>query len=160
MDLLTQMLLFIAFCYVSGLVLHSCFFKYKQTLILDVSMWKCGACASSPNNRIGKGVTKLLNQEGYMCCLGQFYPQLDKRVKHKRMLYMNEPKDLKLESYPLTRLGKFTVEDSNLSKSAIEINDYEYTTVQQKISLLKRLFAEYGYRIKVINMDKIQLPNV
>lgn len=42
--------------------------------VVDRSKWRCGGYALS--TQCGKGSTRLLNQEGFMCCLGHCALQL------------------------------------------------------------------------------------
>jgi hypothetical protein len=52
-----------------------------KILVLDESIWRCGDDAKDPNKSRGTGYTKLLNEEGYMCCLGQFSLQLSPELR-------------------------------------------------------------------------------
>jgi hypothetical protein len=43
-----------------------------KKLILDYSKWRCGMDGA---NSLGDGETALLNDKGFMCCLGMFGKQ-------------------------------------------------------------------------------------
>ena len=44
-----------------------------MNFIIDYSKWRCGG---NWENKLGEGETYMLNQEGFMCCLGQCQSQL------------------------------------------------------------------------------------
>ena len=137
-------------------------------LILDYNTWRCGGDSTitkyddSSNssfttiyntNKLGEGNTALLNDQGYMCCLGQFSPQLNSNVKMEYMEGLGEPHDLQLEIPLLTELFHYDeMSDTKLSTDAININDDYITTPEEKIVLLKELFAKVDCEIEVINL--------
>ena len=123
-----------------------------KTLILDYSKWRCGR---NGKNKLGKGETFLCNKSGYMCCLGQFSPQLNIKVKKEDLKFLAIPSDLSKEIPFLTSFYHFTHRDSDLSRQAININDDTKTTPEEKIKLLRELFKEYGLIIRVINRKKL-----
>lgn len=121
-------------------------------LTLDRSKWICG----SPNynfttlNCLGKGNVLLLNEEGYMCCLGQFALELGATMS--QIYGMGAPStvidfnnDLLIDNNNTNHL------DSTFSLKAININDDQRTTVEEKIELLTQLCNEYDIKLKVIN---------
>lgn len=125
--------------------------KVKK-LILDQSKWICGTPAENDNknNCLGSGETKLLNTEGFMCCLGQFAKQLNSKIDDNILLGKGKPASLKqyvrlLNEQYLNPANGYT--NTNLSDRAISINDNTDTTVKKKKSLLKDLFAKKGYKI-------------
>jgi hypothetical protein len=150
MTQLFQILMLIAFSYVSGLILQHYFFNYEKVLILDVSKWKCG---QSSENSLGEGPTKLMNSLGYMCCLGQFSLQIDKNINKEDLRLKNFPQYIGFKNKNI--LIDENGYDSNLTSSAISINDNTETTPKEKIVSLKKLFKKFGYKIEVINADKI-----
>jgi len=118
----------------------------KKTLTLDISKWRCGL---DSDNALGKGPTKLLNKEGYMCCLGQFALQLgysELSIKNQGM-----PSDIGTKSDK----DHLLVDERGLEFSikAAAINDDEFTTPKQKIRQLKELCEKYGYTLQVVNED-------
>lgn len=119
-----------------------------KELILDEATWRCGNCSGNSNNRRGEGPTRLLNDEGFMCCLGQFALQLDSLLKEDKLNRCSTPSSLNRAIDLLTRvLGNGMVMDSNLSKMAMSINDDSDTTIEQKVEKLSSLFEEFGYKI-------------
>jgi hypothetical protein len=122
-----------------------------KELILDKSKWICGSPLSQTvkeGNWNGDGVTELYNKLGFMCCLGQFSKQLNKEITDLFLLGKGNPAELGMHLPPLTDdIGH----PSLLTARAININDNIDTTVKEKIKLLKALFKEHGYTIKVIN---------
>lgn len=122
----------------------------KKTLILNYRKWRCGR--DGKGNSHGQGSTRLLNSCGYMCCLGQFSPQLNPEITRENLLEGFSPEDLDKTIPGLTT--KRGVINTYLSNQAIEINDDRHTTITEKIKSLKGLFKEHGYRIKVVNLPK------
>lgn len=135
-----------------------------KTLILDYSKWRCGGNFSgSEGASLGKGYTALLNSKGFMCCLGQFSPQLvegvDKKEFIKDMLGIPIPSRIKTKRI----IPKLTWQKSSgdlsltkLSVKAIEINDGMLSTVEEKISQLRKLLKENELKLRVINKPKIE----
>lgn len=120
-----------------------------KTLILDYSKWRCGEYSE---NKLGVGKTALLNDEGFMCCLGQFGLQLNPALTECDIKGEGEPGDLKCYITLLSQEndeGRYI--STNLSVEAIDINDKKETTPEVKIELLKKLFGEYDCEIEVIN---------
>lgn len=131
------------------------YYLYMKTLILDYSTWRCGYTSPYKENRLGEGETRLLNTEGYMCCLGQFTPQLEPTIKKEDILDKDVPSQLNKHIPDFTFLPPLGGYSSTLLvNSAITINDNHHTTVAEKIKSLKALFKKYGYTIRVINRPK------
>jgi hypothetical protein len=128
----------------------------KTKLILDYSKWRCGY---EGEHKLGEGQTLLLNEEGYMCCLGQFARQLNGKITNSVLLHKGEPGDIVVEipnlnlvrDYGSSDEADFQSENTSLSDNAIEINDEAGTTPEEKIGELKKLFGDYNYEIEVIN---------
>lgn len=124
--------------------------KNKNVLILDESTWRCGRDAEETENSRGKGPTALLNEQGYMCCLGQFSLQLAK-LKKEQLLMKSVPMYVDVYIPFLTRKSTFGIENNEfIVPPAIEINDNECTSVDEKVEKLKELFSKHGYEIKFI----------
>lgn len=150
MTLLFQILMLIAFSYVLGIILHELSHTYRGTLILDYSVWRCGLRGP---HQLGRGDTKLLNYENYMCCLGQISIQLNKNIPKKLLLDREYPHAVEEFHIPLLKKKNKNI-SSEFSMKAIIINDCKTTTPQEKIERLRGLFSQYGYALKVINMPK------
>lgn len=125
-----------------------------KTLILDYSKWRCGG--NRGENILGEGETSLHNIQDFECCLGQFALQLNSKLSVKDIMEVGIPSALSYEveglNYPIegsNNDGDF--EDTQLSESAMDINDNSYTTPEKKIEHLKELFRTKGYEINVIN---------
>lgn len=120
-----------------------------EKLVLDFSKWRSGHYSS---NQTGSGDTLLINANGFMCCLGQFAPQMDKNIKIQHLQGCTTPGATglvinKLSDAPDPGMTRST----ELSRRAVEINDDINTTPDEKITALKELFANNGYEIEVIN---------
>lgn len=117
----------------------------KTTFTIDRSKWRCGGDIEPR----GLGTTMMLNQEGFMCCLGQIGRQLG--CPDEEMLHCGEPWECG-EYFVLEDEwgcpedlwhGKFLYE-------AIKINDSEELTDIQRERSLERLAEQYGLRIDFI----------
>lgn len=120
----------------------------SKKFYLDWSKWRCGGGQDGPN-KLGEGPTKLLNRQGYQCCLGQCEEQVGLQ-RHEIIDHF----------YPWAtgKENMFAYKDKHnqlyltvISVRAATINDDSETTPEQKITLLQELFAKEGYTIEVIN---------
>ena len=122
-----------------------------KTLILDEKKWRCGEYSLNPENRRGKGRTRMKNYEGFECCLGQFSKQIDKTIKNKHLLGYSNPARISFErNKTITGLSvkrNGTFELTKLATEAMNINDDSCTSVEQKVKDLKRIFSKNGYKI-------------
>lgn len=123
--------------------------KEKIEVIIDRSKWKTGIC--------GLGATRLLNKEGFMCCLGF----ISKAVLRKRK--KNSTKSIKNKSTPAcvnvsipdlnmpsnNDLNKDIMINSPLSINAMCIND-NLDPIDIKEKELKKLFKNSIYKLKFI----------
>jgi hypothetical protein len=126
-----------------------------EKLVLDYSKWRCGGGVDNSYS-LGEGDTRLLNNEGYQCCLGQWCSQigmhnellgkLTPRSLHRHIPFLTENKSRRHidSSYP----------DSDLALIAMVINDNPLTTPLQKIEKLKNLLAEHEIQLEVINLPE------
>lgn len=121
-------------------------------LVLDYSKWRSGLRG---HNSVGLGFTKLKNEEGYMCCLGQWCQQLG--VPNEELENNSEPWSLKTT----VDISLFTQSDnwgglknSKLASSAIFINDELGTSPADKINKLTTLLASHNIELEVINIPK------
>lgn len=124
--------------------------------ILNVEKWRCGGFTGDAYTTLGKGETKLKNNEGYMCCLGQFISQIDPNLN---LTEMYEPCDLDILIEGLTQYfepGDSSVINTTFSAHAIEINDNPATSVRSKIKQLRKLCKEHGHTLKVKNLKLIK----
>jgi len=129
-----------------------------KELILDYKKWRCGG-DNDGINALGLGDTCLLNDEGFMCCLGQFSKQINEDLRNNNILGIGEPEDIAIHIHDLNFVDNDAeaenngYSNTNLTYLAININDNEDTTPQEKIVFLTNLFKEHDYEIKVINNE-------
>lgn len=113
--------------------------------VIDRSKWICGSpngieCTSLVKTANGKGNTRLLNSDGYMCCLGQIGEQLGcEKDKLLGRLYPSGIFELQ---------NTILIKDEQLSSDAMDINDDPYSTLEDKEQKLTQLFAEHGHKIE------------
>lgn len=118
-----------------------------KTLILDESKWRCGSDSKSLKIRRGRGETRLLNKEGYMCCLGQFSLQLNKNLRKEDIFHLFWTEDIEKKVPLLNKKCNSYICSTKLAEKAIMINDSVFTTVEEKVKKLRGLFKKEGYRI-------------
>ena len=123
-----------------------------KILVLNESIWRCGDDSKDPSKSRGTGYTKLLNEEGYMCCLGQFSLQLSPELKRADLLHRHFPQNLEIAVEDLTAKAYGELKDTELSKKAVAINDNSHSTISEKVKELTELFAKYEYKIIFISM--------
>lgn len=109
--------------------------------------WRCGREGARYHKR-GSGYTRLLNTEGYMCCLGQICLQLG--LKRPDILGVASPDSLSSNNKVKILNNKHGC-NSELASKAIEINDNMHTTVQEKEKKLKSLFSKFKHKIEFYN---------
>ena len=122
-----------------------------KKLTLDYNTWRSG---SGAEYAIGKGPTKMLNPDGYSCCLGQF--SLQAGVDRKCLLHAISPRTLKvIDNFIVTDL----INDNDLSLSklanmAMSSNDNYFKTANQRAEEIKELFEEYGFEVELVNFPE------
>lgn len=125
-----------------------------KTITIDYSTWRCGGYSESSENKHGKGLTCLRNGQGFMCCLGQASLQMHPNIKEDDILNTTVPNYC--AAIPLGPLIKELDSgrriNSDLTRSAMQINDNERTTVKEKIRLLTQIFLQHKFKLKFINV--------
>ena len=129
--------------------------EIKQTFTIDCNTWRCG---DDGKYKLGEGNTTLLNNEGFMCCLGQVALQLD--VHEADLLGVGEPEGVESDTiFGLLVTNEWDEDSENdikhntvLSSEAMGINDNGNTTIETKINDLKELFKADGYGLEFINI--------
>lgn len=123
---------------------------------LDYSKWRCGY--TTPDlckNQLGMGAVRMLNAEGYSCCIGQFSQQLG--IDKDSLIDKSSPADVRT---PINLFNKPSAtsgyNDTALTEDCIVINDDPKTTPQEKIALLSDRLAKEGISLKVINQPKLR----
>lgn len=126
-------------------------YRLPKELVLDYNLWVCGNFSKKE-----RGLSMLLNANGYMCCLGQFSKQTGCPIY--KLLSRVDLSEFPDEDVFIIGLSKKNKHDdlinSNLSTKAIEINDNCKTSIAEKVRLLKRLFSKYHYKIRLKNFPQ------
>lgn len=117
--------------------------------VIDRSGWRCGA--HGPYAR-GKGVTGLLNDSFYKCCLGFCAEQLG--IASEQLRGIGEPCDIEREPgeepdgvLVFTSDG-YGYHNTELTNSAISINDSDNLDDKEREQSLIALFAKHGHEIE------------
>lgn len=112
---------------------------------IDRSKWRCGDFWYDSH---GEGSTYLLNDSGYMCCLGMVSEQLG-FSKHD-MLNLATPSKLRKENI-LSEQDEFEYYHSTrLSEEAMRINDSQISREDREEKLVE-VFKRYGHELVFIN---------
>lgn len=121
-----------------------------KKLTLDYSKWRCG---EDGDNALGTGKTKLLNEDGFMCCLGIWSLQLG--APEGDLLQKDDPSELKMLIPLFAEDGRLKFRGcrwtTHLSTECMSINDDKDTTPEEKIEQLGELLREEGIELEVIN---------
>lgn len=103
--------------------------KKKDYLIIDRSKWRTATS--------GRGDTMLLNDEGYMCCLGFRCHQMG--IPEEDLLDISHPEDV--FDWNIPDLVKKRGGDTAFTTSAININDDKCLTSKEREQELIEHFA-------------------
>ena len=132
--------------------------------VLQLSKWACGYFQQQydPNldlNQVyglgGTLDTLMLNEEGYMCCLGQFAKQagvcdeyLLGAIGPSVVAQKLDKNQLRADYDPnfVNEFGKQT----QLTKMLMTINDNSDSSVNEKIDQIRNQLKKYGHSLKVI----------
>lgn len=136
--------------------------------VIDRSKWRCGDVGE---HWVGLGDTRMLNVEGYMCCLGQVARQLgvpdEDLINHGESCDCGQWHSVKVEyddgdwctdyvrkdtpeMLAMDEVMHKKVREGVLEYYAIKINDNQNTTPEEKEAALKDLFAEAGHEIEFV----------
>jgi hypothetical protein len=118
----------------------------KIKVTIDRAKWRTGG---SSRYSTGAGCTLLENDCGYMCCLGFCIKALDATYQ---TLGYSQPSDLQVLLPGLTQLYDEypEVEDTSLTKAAVEINDSGYAAASTKERQLLELFEDSIYELEFV----------
>ena len=129
----------------------------KKSFTIDRSPWRCGGDASWETDAIrGAGLTMMLNDEGFKCCLGHIASQCG--FSDEQLLSLAEPYEVvepnsELSTGFLTKInskdGGF-VENTKLAEDAMGINDDCKLSDEQRESKLAKLFQKAGYSLSFV----------
>ena len=123
--------------------------------ILDVAKWRCGGDFDEPNH-LGEGPTYMLNDEGYMCCLGQFAKQAG--VEDIELTERGTPGAVSRglgKVYDPLFIDKHYTNQAIVEK-LIHVNDDPLIYPTQKIQMIRELLEEEGHTLKVVNEDILE----
>ncbi len=130
-----------------------------KKLTLDYNKWICGGplCNSPLSNKrkencLGSGYTRLLNMQGYMCCLGQFLSQCN--IPNNILLNRSAPSDINKIVEPFNEKSGYSIRDSDFSLECMIINDNQRTTISEKTNLLKKICQEYQIELELVNFPQ------
>lgn len=122
--------------------------QYTDTLVIDRSKWRSG---HDSENKTGKGQTKLVNTQGYMCCLGFRCNQMGvPKNQLKGLSYPFELYEWELPGITNSDFGSQT----DFTRKAISINDNPVLTRRERERAIREHFASDG--IKVVFKGKYQ----
>ena len=107
--------------------------------VVDRSKWRCG---SNAGDRHGKGDTRLLNSEGYQCCLGFVCEQLG--VPRGELLNIPTPEFL--DHYTIV---KQVLIDTWIDEISIITND-GFGSREERERLLSEQFANGGHELEFV----------
>lgn len=124
------------------------------TIVIDREKW------ARKTEGLDKGPSRLLNDQGNMCCLGFAMKQCG--CSNKKLLGISKP-DQVINSYrrktiannPLVAALTLAVgpgyRNSVLTGRLVAINDNQHTTDAEKELVITRLFKEDGFNVEFIN---------
>lgn len=121
-----------------------------KVLRIDRAKWRTG---SESKNTTGKGDTQLLNDKGYMCCLGFYCNQTG--IPKTKLLDVPTPDGISIVGATLDvpLLTENGVETKTCSK-AMSINDKGNIAAQKREDMLKELFKDVGVKVVITGKYK------
>lgn len=130
--------------------------------IIERSTWRCGGFGLKGVTQHGNQYTKLLDKEGFRCCLGSVCSQLG--VPDEMLLDIAYPRQVQLDSYKhvLSILREELPSHANnsiLAQEAIDIND-SYLSFSVREEKLIALFAEYGHELEFVGVFTHDKPDI
>ena len=131
-----------------------------KQLIIDRSKWRTG---NDGEHQTGEGDTRLINKQGYMCCLG-FYMRDLANIDENVLLneatpahaahvgiakdFYNQNEDVKLL---VTNIGDNDYFDTDFCGNAMKTNDNPGITSDEREGCVKALFLNEGVEVSFIN---------
>lgn len=119
-----------------------------MNLTIDRSTWRCG---SDGIHRRGHGITRLRNEQGFMCCLGHVASQCG--VSFGDLFNFGEPYEMRFNDCldgVLVDCDLGRTRNSALSKDAIAINDNDDIDDQSRETQLTELFSAHGHELTFV----------
>jgi hypothetical protein len=123
-----------------------------REFVIDRSKWRSG---EKGKYAIGKGATRMKNEEGYMCCLGQICNHLHpdrgmtKFADPEEFYNIYNSMEYKEDNFLVYNEGYDNL-NTTLSNKAMYINDNPEYNIKERESKLKELFAEHNIKLKFI----------
>ena len=119
-------------------------YQLPSVLTIDYSKWRCGF---NGKNQVGKGDTKLHNDEGYECCLGQWANQAGVQTGDLDLHYPSA-----LPHHGICVLGLTNNKTQTaLAKRCADINDNRVITTAKRVKRLKAVLGKSHYKLKLKN---------
>jgi hypothetical protein len=131
-----------------------------KQLVIDRSKWRTGGDIDEKEHQTGEGETRLINAQGYMCCLG-FYLKDVAKLNKKILIEQATPKwfiglkeiydnndDVRLL---VTKLNDDHYVNSDFCQLAMHINDNVNLPSDEREEQLKTIFLEKGIEVSFIN---------
>jgi hemin uptake protein HemP len=125
-----------------------------KELVLDYKIWRSGGPFHYHGEVVGEGDTQLLNNEGYMCCLGQFCEQAG--VDRYFLRDKEYPDALGSAPKLLVKNGYTT----DLASEASEINDNHQLPTAERVVKLQKLFRKHKKTIVLKNFPEKILKQI
>jgi len=130
-----------------------------EKLVIDRSKWRTGA---SGDSKTGLGNTFLLNNEGFMCCLGFFC--LSAGLKENHIRSAGTPRDAvfdhNINLMPIAESNSDDDDgiyiDTDFGSGAVDINDSETIDSKTREIQVKDHFATVGIEVEFIGEYKYE----
>lgn len=128
----------------------------KIDVVIDRSKWRTG---SFGQHQTGVGSTQLLNNEGYMCCLGFICGVLghDIKASYEPFCLSAEIPDLATEEGDWEDEIKYC--NTELADKAMVINDDPKTSPEEKELKVLELFEDSAYNLSFVGDFTRNVPN-
>lgn len=120
--------------------------RKKDYLIINRSKWRTG---SYSKHSTGRGYTALLNEMGYMCCLGFRCHQMG--IPKRKLLGVCNPKELSEDwSIPdlIQKIWNNQYDDSEFTSIAMSINDNEILSREERETHIIDHFKTIGVTVE------------
>ena len=114
----------------------------KDYLIIDRAKWRTGGYS---HIQTGEGGTALLNNDGFMCCLGFRCHQMG--IPKKDLLGKEVPETLS-KNWVIPDLIDSVGNDTDFTNTAIEINDDRDITREEREKEITEHFATIGVTVE------------
>lgn len=120
----------------------------RKTYTIDESKWRSASC--------GEGPTLLLNQQGYMCCLGQVMEQDGAKGLLEESFPHCVSESLTGPHWTVDRLY-FSIRNSAMAGEMMNVNDSDALNHDERKRRLTELFDEAGFDLEFVG-DPVLRP--